>query len=228
MMSTRSSGRPSLGMRWFHTRNCPQPRSYLGQGGFDRPSCVTLTHYVELIRGSEEKIRELFSKAKKTAPSIIFIDEIDAIASKRENSQQRMETRIVTQLLTCMEGAAYSRSSNEPTAHVLVIGATNRIDEIDSALRRPGRFDREILVGIPDESAREEILLLHTSNCNHKLDDSIDLRKIARSTPGFVGADLEALVGKVSELAFQRVIDEVEPGSSNDEGRWKEHWSPQQ
>ncbi|MCI54661.1 cell division control protein 48 C-like, partial [Trifolium medium] len=69
-----------------------------------------------------------------------------------------METRIVTQLLTCMEGAAYSGSSNKPTGHVLVIGATNRIDAIDSALRRPGRFDREILVGIPDESAREEIL----------------------------------------------------------------------
>jgi ribosome biogenesis ATPase len=139
-----------------------------------------------------------------------------------------VESRIVTQLLTCIDGAGYSGISDEPTGYVLVIGATNRLDAVDSALRRPGRFDREILVGIPDESAREEILIMHTRNCSHKLDDSIDLRKIARSTPGFVGADLEALVGEVSELAFQRVIDEMERESSNDEGQWKEHWSPQQ
>ncbi|KAK2441772.1 cell division cycle protein [Trifolium repens] len=178
--------------------------------------------------GSEEKIRELFSKAKRTAPSIIFIDEIDAIASKREDLKKQVESRIVTQLLTYIDGAGYSGSSDEPTGYVLVIGATNRLDAVDPALRRPGRFDREILVGIPDESSREEILIMHTSNCSHKLDDSIDLRKIARSTPGFVGADLEALVGEVSELAFQRVIDEMERESSKDEGRWKEHWSPQQ
>jgi ribosome biogenesis ATPase len=135
-----------------------------------------------------------------------------------------VESRIVTQLLTCIDGAGYSGISDEPTGYVLVIGATNRLDAVDSALRRPGRFDREILVGIPDESAREEILIMHTRNCSHKLDDSIDLRKIARSTPGFVGADLEALVGEVSELAFQRVIDEMERESSNDEGQWKEHW----
>jgi ribosome biogenesis ATPase len=177
-------------------------------------------------------IRELFSRAKRTAPSIIFIDEIDAIAPKRE-PQRQMETRIVTQLLTCMEGADYSGSPDEPTRHVLVIGATNRVDAIDSGLRRCGRFDCEILVGIPDESAREEILFMHTRNFSHKLDDSIDLQKIARSTPGFVGADLEALVGEVGELAFQRVMDEIERESyndlmSDDEGRWKEHWSPQQ
>ncbi|CAJ2639285.1 unnamed protein product [Trifolium pratense] len=183
--------------------------------------------------GSEEKLRELFAKAKRTAPSIIFIDEIDAIASKREDLKRQVDSRIVTQLLTCIDGDGYSGSSDKPTGYVLVIGATNRLDAVDSALRRPGRFDREILVGIPDESAREEILVLHTRNCSHKLDDSIDLRKIARSTPGFVGADLEALVGEVSELAFQRVMDEMEHESHNDlmsddEGRWKEHWPPQQ
>jgi len=138
----------------------------------------------------------------------------------------------MAELLTYMDEASYSGSSDEPTGYVLVIGATNRLDAIDSALRRPGRFDCEILVGIPDESAREDILIMHTRNCSHKLDGSIDMRKIARSTPGFVGADLEALVGKVVELAFQRIMDEMEPESSNDlsddESWWKEHWSPQQ
>jgi ribosome biogenesis ATPase len=139
----------------------------------------------------------------------------------------------MAELLTCMDEACCSGSSDETTGYVLVIGATDRLDVIDSALRRPGRFDCEILVGIPDESAREEILIMHTRSCSHKLDGSIDLRKIATSTPGFVGADLEALVGKVVELAFQRIMDEMEPESSNDsmsddESWWKEHWSPEQ
>ncbi|RHN66036.1 putative ATPase, AAA-type, core, P-loop containing nucleoside triphosphate hydrolase [Medicago truncatula] len=176
----------------------------------------------------------LFSKAKRTAPSIIFIDEIDAIASKRENSQRQTETRIVTQLLTCMEEACNSVNSDEPTGYVLVIGATNRLDAIDSALRRPGRFAREILVGIPDESAREEILFVHTRKRSDKFDASVDLQKIARATSGFVGGDLEALVGKAGELALERIINERNRKSSKDLMsepnivRWKKTLSPQE
>ncbi|XP_045825177.1 cell division control protein 48 homolog C-like isoform X1 [Trifolium pratense] len=197
---------------------------------------ISATQVVTGVAGeSENNIRELFSKAKKTAPSIIFIDEIDAIAKRGENSQRQMETRIVTQLLTCMdEACSSSGSSDEPTGYVLVIGATNRLDAIDSALRRPGRFALEIDVGIPDESAREAILFLHTRNCSDKLDSSVDLQKIARSTPGFVGADLEALVGKAGERALDRIIDERKHELSKDlmsetnAGRWKKPWLPQE
>jgi ribosome biogenesis ATPase len=132
------------------------------------------------------------------------------------------------------EACSSSGSSDEPTGYVLVIGATNRLDAIDSALRRPGRFALEIDVGIPDESAREAILFLHTRNCSDKLDSSVDLQKIARSTPGFVGADLEALVGKAGERALERVIDERKHELSKDlmsetnAGRWKKPWLPQE
>ncbi|KAK2441774.1 cell division cycle protein [Trifolium repens] len=197
---------------------------------------ISATHVVSGNAGeSENNIRELFSKAKKTAPSIIFIDEIDAIAMRGDNSQRQMETRIVTQLLTCMdEACSSSGSSDEPTGYVLVIGATNRLDAIDSALRRPGRFALEIDIGIPDESAREAILFVHTRNCSDKLDSSVDLQKLARSTPGFVGADLEALVGKAGERALERVIDERKHELSKDlmsetnAGRWKKPWLPQE
>ena len=162
---------------------------------------------MSILGASEGNIRALFTKAYKTAPSIVFIDEIDAIASKRENLQREMERRIVTQLMTCMDefqkvqsaGANSNSESSDQPGYVLVIGATNRPDAVDSALRRPGRFDREIVLGVPDESARVKILSVITGNL--RLEGSFDLLKIARSTPGFVGADLAALANKAGNLA---------------------------
>ncbi|KAL0382665.1 UNVERIFIED_CONTAM: Cell division control protein 48C [Sesamum calycinum] len=189
---------------------------------------------------SEENIRELFSKAYRTAPSIVFIDEIDAIASKRENLQREMERRIVTQLMTCMDEShrlvkpndenADSESSNCRPGYVLVIGATNRPDAVDPALRRPGRFDREIVLGVPDECARVQILSVLT--CNLKVEGAFDLVKIARSTPGFVGADLAALANKAGNLAMKRIIDKrkVELSKESEdrdcsEDWWRQPWS---
>ncbi|CAD6338036.1 unnamed protein product [Miscanthus lutarioriparius] len=165
---------------------------------------------------SEENIRGLFQKAYRTAPSIVFIDEIDAIASKRENLQREMERRIVTQLMTCMDqfhqnigsGSVNldAESSEKKPGYVIVIGATNRPDAVDQALRRPGRFDREISLGVPDENARKQILKMLTQQL--RLEGEFDLFKIARATPGFVGADLKALVDKAGNLAMKRIIDE--------------------
>ncbi|CAM8892710.1 unnamed protein product [Rhodiola kirilowii] len=151
-----------------------------------------------LIGASEENIRELFSKAIQTAPSIVFIDEIDAISLKREDTQTDMGQRIVTQLMTCMEESSYSlqavssdstpETSDQDFCHVLVIGATNHPDEIDPELRRS--FDSEYYLGVPDDKARVHILSVLT--CGLKLEGSFDLLKIARLTPGYVGADLSS------------------------------------
>jgi ribosome biogenesis ATPase len=174
-----------------------------------------LTSQCILAGASEENIRGLFQKAYRTAPSIVFIDEIDAIASKRENLQREMERRIVTQLMTCMDqfhqnigpggGDLDADSSEKKPGYVIVIGATNRPDAVDQALRRPGRFDREISLGVPDENARKQILKMLTQNL--RLEGEFDLFKIARATPGFVGADLKALVDKAGNLAMKRIID---------------------
>ncbi|XP_028753337.1 cell division control protein 48 homolog C [Neltuma alba] len=201
---------------------------------------ISATEVVSGVSGaSEENIRELFSKAYKTAPSIVFIDEIDAIASKRENLQREMEKRIVTQLMTSMDQSSRllqpadsSESSDALPGYILVIGATNRPDAVDPALRRPGRFDREIFLGVPDEYAREEILSVLTRNLN--LEGSFDLRKIARSTPGFVGADLAALADKAGNLAMKRIIHdrkhELSPDllDEHDEDWWREPWLPEE
>ncbi|KAF6154819.1 hypothetical protein GIB67_032431 [Kingdonia uniflora] len=206
---------------------------------------ISATEIVSNTSGdSEDNIRKLFSNAHKNAPSIIFIDEIDAIAPKRENLQREMEKRIVTQLLTCMDeshqsaGSTYDVESDsiksvERCGHVLVIGATNRLAAIDSALRRPGRFDREIVLGVPDENARTAILSLLTRGVT--LEGAFDLAKIARSTPGFVGADLAALVNKAGNCAMKRNIDrkrselsiESNDGEKTDEW-WKQSWSPEE
>lgn len=192
---------------------------------------------------SEENIRELFLKAQRTAPSIVFIDEIDAIASKRENLQREMERRIVTQLMTCMDEShrlvkptdenSESKSPDSKIGYVLVIGATNRPDAVDPALRRPGRFDREIVLGVPDENARAQILSVLTKNL--RLEGSFDLLKIARSTPGFVGADLAALANKAGNLAMKRILDERKSKVSTyckddkpSEEWWKEPWLPEE
>lgn len=195
-----------------------------------------------LIGASEENIRDLFKKAYRTAPSIVFIDEIDAIASKRENLQREMERRIVTQLMTCMDEShqtlesmdadSDSETSGKKPGYVLVIGATNTPDAIDQALRRPGRFDREIYLGVPDESTRMEILNVLTRRL--KLEGKFNISKIARSTPGFVGADLAALANKAGNLAMKRVIDTrksefcCEAKEQINEDWWRQPWAPEE
>lgn len=164
---------------------------------------------------SELNIRNLFSEAYNTAPSIVFIDEIDAIAPKREDLKQS-EQRIVAQLLTCMDECHKPKSESESddakSGYVIVIGATNRPDAIDPALRRPGRFDREIVLGVPDENARFEILSVLTRNL--RVEGLVDLGKLARFTSGFVGADLENLVNKAVEIAVNRIVDKKEADGS--------------
>jgi len=173
----------------------------------------------------------LFQKAYRTAPSIVFIDEIDAIASKRENLQREMERRIVTQLMTCMDqfhqniGSSSSdldaESAEKKPGYVIVIGATNRPDAVDQALRRPGRFDREISLGVPDENARKQILKMLTQSL--RIEGEFDLFKIARATPGFVGADLKALVDKAGNLAMKKVTEGRKAQYSKHDW-WRQPW----
>jgi len=133
---------------------------------------------------SEKKIRDIFEEAEKTAPSIVFIDEIDAIAPKREETIGEVERRVVSQILTMMDGL-------KSRGKVVVIAATNRVNSIDPALRRPGRFDREIAINVPDKGGRLSILKIHTRGM--PLTKDVKLSELASLTPGFVGADLEAL-----------------------------------
>ena len=173
----------------------------------------------------------MFQKAYRTAPSIVFIDEIDAIASKRENLQREMERRIVTQLMTCMDqfhqniGSSSSdldaESAEKKPGYVIVIGATNRPDAVDQALRRPGRFDREISLGVPDENARKQILKMLTQSL--RIEGEFDLFKIARATPGFVGADLKALVDKAGNLAMKKVTEGRKAQYSKHDW-WRQPW----
>jgi transitional endoplasmic reticulum ATPase len=146
---------------------------------------------------SEARLREIFEEAKKNAPAIIFIDEIDAIAPKREEVTGEVEKRVVAQLLTLMDGL-------QERGQVVVIGATNRPDAVDPALRRPGRFDREIWINPPDFKGRYEILLIHTRNM--PLAPDVDLRKLAEATHGFSGADLAALAREAAMSALRRAI----------------------
>jgi transitional endoplasmic reticulum ATPase len=146
---------------------------------------------------SEARLREIFEEAKKNAPAIIFIDEIDAIAPKREEVTGEVEKRVVAQLLTLMDGL-------QERGQVVVIGATNRPDAVDPALRRPGRFDREIWINPPDFKGRYEILLIHTRNM--PLAPDVDLRKLAEVTHGFSGADLAALAREAAISALRRAI----------------------
>src|ERR1041385_383959 len=149
---------------------------------------------------SEERLRETFKQAQDNAPSIIFIDEIDSIAPKREEVSGDVEKRVVSQLLTLMDGL-------ESRGRVVVIGATNRPDALDPALRRPGRFDREIEIGIPDQNGRSEILEIHTRGM--PLTDDVSLESIAKITHGFVGADLEAVCREAAMRSLRRVLPEI-------------------
>ncbi|GAB6148236.1 CDC48 family AAA ATPase [Stetteria hydrogenophila] len=150
---------------------------------------------------SEQRLREIFEEAKKHAPSIIFIDEIDAIAPKREEVTGEVEKRVVAQLLALMDGL-------ESRGQVVVIGATNRPNALDPALRRPGRFDREIEVPLPDKHGRLEILQIHTRHM--PLADDVDLEKIADMTKGYTGADLAALVREAAMHALRRYLPEID------------------
>ncbi|HEY0446455.1 MAG TPA: CDC48 family AAA ATPase [Allosphingosinicella sp.] len=149
---------------------------------------------------SEKRLREVFEEAGKAAPSIIFIDEIDSIAPKRGQVSGEAEKRLVAQLLTLMDGL-------EPRQNLIVIAATNRPEAIDEALRRPGRFDREIVIGVPDENGRREILGIHTRGM--PLDGGVDLRGLARRTYGFVGADLAALTREAAIEAVRRIMPKI-------------------
>ncbi|MDQ5842203.1 MAG: CDC48 family AAA ATPase, partial [Thermoproteota archaeon] len=149
---------------------------------------------------SEERLREVFKEAEENAPSIIFIDEIDSIAPKREEVSGDVEKRVVSQLLTLMDGI-------KSRGKLVVIGATNRPNAIDPALRRPGRFDREIDIGIPDEQGRLDILLIHTRGM--PLTEDVNLESIAKVTHGFVGADLEALSKEAAMRSLRRILPEI-------------------
>ncbi|KHL24847.1 ATPase AAA [Croceibacterium mercuriale] len=150
---------------------------------------------------SEKRLREVFEQAERAQPSIVFIDEIDSIAPKRQNVQGEAEKRLVAQLLTLMDGL-------QARANLVVIAATNRPDAIDEALRRPGRFDREIIVGVPDEKGRREILGIHTRGM--PLGEGVDLRELSRSTHGFVGADLAALAREAAIEAVRRIMPKLD------------------
>jgi transitional endoplasmic reticulum ATPase len=155
---------------------------------------------------SEERLRNVFEQAEKNAPSIIFIDEIDSIAPKREEATGETERRIVAQLLSAMDGMT-SRGK------VVVIAATNRINAIDPALRRPGRFDREIEIGVPNRDGRLEVLQIHTRGM--PIDKDVNLEKLADISHGFVGADLQALAKEAAMRALRRVLPEMNLSSES-------------
>ena len=195
--------------------------------------CIAAPEIVAGVSGeSEQKIRRLFAAAAAAAPSIVFIDEVDAIVPKRDGAQRQMESRIVAQLLASMDTLndgggtrrAEIRDGDEilgevlddddeyagggalaSRKHVTVIGATNRPDAIDTALRRAGRFDREIMLGIPDEAARGRILAVQARRL--RMSGNLELAEIARKTPGYVGADLSALAKEAAALAVSRIFD---------------------
>jgi len=150
---------------------------------------------------SEERIREIFTQAEENSPSIIFIDEIDSIAPKRDEVSGEVEKRIVSQLLTLMDGM-------KSRGKVVVIAATNRPDSIDPALRRPGRFDREIEIGIPDAEGRFDILSIHTRGM--PIDEKVDLKQISKTTHGFVGADLEVLAKEAAMRSLRKILPEID------------------
>jgi transitional endoplasmic reticulum ATPase len=149
---------------------------------------------------SEKKVRDIFEEAEKNAPSIIFIDEIDAIAPKREDVSGEVERRLASQILTMMDGL-------KSRGKVVVIGATNRINSLDPALRRPGRFDREISISVPGKEGRLNILKIHTRNM--PLYKNVDLKELAAKTHGFVGADLSALTKEAAMGVLRKLLPEL-------------------
>lgn len=162
---------------------------------------VAATELVAGISGeSEERIREVFEKAATVAPCVLFIDEVDVVSANRNNAQKDLERRIVSQLLSSLDGLGQLPNGNQ----VVVIGATNRADTLDPALRRVGRFDQEICLGIPDRQAREQILKIVCQKL--KIEDPFSFDDLAMLTPGYVGADLLALAMRAATIAVKRVF----------------------
>lgn len=157
---------------------------------------------------SEKALRDHFEEAKKMAPCLVFIDEIDAITPKRESAQREMEKRIVAQLLTCMDELALEKTGGKA---VVVLAATNRPDSLDPALRRGGRFDKEINLGVPSEAVREQILRALTRQM--VLANDFGFQRLAKLTPGFVGADLNDLVSTAGSAAIKRFLDSLKSQS---------------
>lgn len=149
---------------------------------------------------SEARLREIFQKAHETAPSIVFIDEMDAIAPKREEVTGEVERRVVAQLLSLMDGMG-------ARGNIIVIGATNRPNAIDPALRRPGRFDREIEIGVPDKKGRNEIVQIHTRNM--PLAEDVDIKRLSDITHGYTGADISSLSREAAMKALRRYMPEI-------------------
>ncbi len=154
----------------------------------------------KFVGEAEEKLRKIFSEAEENAPSIIFIDELDAIAPKREEVTGEVEKRIVSQLLTLMDGL-------KARGQVVILAATNRPNAIDPALRRPGRFDREIEIGVPDKKGRLEIMQIHTRGM--PLAENVRLEDIAAKTHGFIGADLQSLCKEAAMKALRRILPKI-------------------
>ena len=157
---------------------------------------------------SEKALRDHFEEAKRMAPCLVFIDEIDAITPKRENAQREMEKRIVAQLLTCMDELALKKTGGKA---VIILAATNRPDSLDPALRRAGRFDREINMSVPAEPVREQILRALTREMS--IDGDVNFKQLARLTPGYVGADLDDLVSTAGATALERLQQALEAES---------------
>ena len=155
----------------------------------------------KFVGESEERLREIFKEAEENAPSIIFMDELDAIAPKREEVTGEVERRMVSQLLTLMDGL-------KSRGHVIVVGATNRINSIDPALRRPGRFDREIEIGVPSREGRKEILQIHTRAMPFSKD--VDIEELASVTHGYTGADISSLTKEAAMRALRRVLPKID------------------
>ncbi|KAI0163177.1 ribosome biogenesis ATPase-like protein RIX7 [Pestalotiopsis sp. NC0098] len=154
---------------------------------------------------SEKKIRDLYDEAKALAPCFVFIDEFDAIMGKRDNAQREMEKRIVAQMLTCMDGLSLDQTNGKP---VITLAATNRPDSIDPALRRAGRFNKEINIGVPSEEGRLSILQVLLRNT--KLSSDVELKTVAKLTPGYVGSDLADLISHAKSAKMKRLMKPLE------------------
>ena len=168
---------------------------------------------------SEKQIREHFERAKEVAPCLIFIDEVDVIAPKRDTAQSQMEKRIVAQLLISLDSLAMEDNDGKP---VIVLAATNRPDSLDPALRRGGRFDTEINMGVPNESTREMILRALTRK--PRLSDDVNYSILAKKTAGFVGADLKDLVGKAGTWSMDRYREALEKQAAEGETENGRRW----
>jgi transitional endoplasmic reticulum ATPase len=155
----------------------------------------------KFVGESEERLRQVFKDAEENAPSIIFMDEIDAIAPKREEVTGEVERRMVSQLLTLLDGL-------KARGQVIVIGATNRVNAIDPALRRPGRFDRELEIGVPDRNGRKEVLQIHTRGM--PLSEEVNLDELANITHGFTGADITSLAKEAAMKSLRRILPEID------------------